>query len=151
MKTIKLLVSIILVVVMIAALASCNGGAGTDDPDPEPETEAERVSGLMTSSMWKLSSLKVDDVSKNLFEDMTITFTATGFTTTKGAPVWPASGTWTFTNDGAKEFRRDDQTVVSIESITSTSMTLSLAWTKTTIGPGRTASVAGKHVFVFGK
>ena len=149
MKTIKLFLSIILVATIIATLDSCKGGAGGDDP--EPKTEPERVSELLQSTQWKLSSIKVDDVSKNLFANMTITFTANGFTTTNGAPVWPASGTWTFSGSDAKTMTLGDQTTVAIESITETNLTLSLTWTKNTVGPGRVASVAGKHVFVFGK
>ncbi|HZY82718.1 MAG TPA: hypothetical protein VFE50_24510 [Cyclobacteriaceae bacterium] len=147
MKSAKLLVSIIFIYVLIV-LPSCKGKG--EDPGPE-ETEAQRITALLTSSSWKLKSVTVDGVAKNMFTNMGITFTSSTFSATNGSPVWPSSGTWTFNDDTAKSFKRDDQTTVSIDAIDANNLTLSLDWTKTTVGPGRSQSVAGKHVFVLGK
>jgi hypothetical protein len=149
MKSIKLLMSIMLISAVIVALDSCKGGGG--DPEPEPETESERVSKLLTSGTWKLNSLTVDGVAKSSYAGMTIKFTNNTFTSAKGEPVWPTSGSWSFSDATAKTINRSDQTPINIDAIDASTLTVSLTWTKTTLGPGRTQSVAGKHVFVMGK
>jgi hypothetical protein len=128
------------------ALDSCKSGG-----DPEPETESERVTTLLTTGTWKLNSLTVDGVAKSTFAGMTITFTNGSYTSTKGEPVWPSSGSWSFSDPTAKVIMRSDQTPVNIDAIDANNLTLSITWTKTTLGPGRVSSVAGKHVFVMGK
>ncbi len=41
--------------------------------------------------------------------------------------------------------------VINATEISATKLVLALAWTKTTLGGGRVESVAGQHVFTFGK
>jgi hypothetical protein len=147
-KTIKLLMSIVLTCAVIVALDSCKGGG--EDPAPE-ETESERVSKLLTTSPWKLNTLTVDGVAKSTYAGMTIAFANGTYTATKGEPVWPSSGSWSFSDATAKAINRADQVTIDIDAIDATALTLSLTWTKTTMGPGRAQSTAGKHVFVFGK
>lgn len=94
-------------------------------------------------------TVTVDGADKlSLFTGMTLNFSATNFTSTNGAPVWPASGTWTFNSD--KTFlTRGDGVVVFVDNITEPSLGLSLSWSKTTVGGGHAESVA--HVFTLGK
>ena len=149
MKTIHIIKSIISFIVLIAvamALGSCKGSGA----DPEPK-ESDRVTALLVSGQWKLKSLTIDGVAKSSFPNLAITFTSSAYTASNGDPVWPSSGSWTFTDDTAKSIMRSDQTLVTIESIDANNLTLSLTWTKATIGPGRSASVAGTHVFAMGK
>ncbi|MEJ0030699.1 MAG: hypothetical protein WDO15_10170 [Bacteroidota bacterium] len=150
----KSFLSIAFLIVIVVMFDSCKGGG--DDPVRGPgtgnnQTESDRVSGLLTSSPWKIKSLTIDGVSKNLYPNLAVTFTKTGFTSTGGTSVWPATGSWTFTDDTATSFKRDDQTVVAIETIDQNNLTMSLTWSQTSLGPGRVSSVAGKHVFVMGK
>lgn len=120
--------------------------------EPAAPTEAQRVTSLMKTGPWKIQSATVDGANQNaLFTGLTLNFSDTGFTSTNGEPVWPASGTWTFTSDQATSFTRNDGVVVTIEDITSTSMILRLTWAKTTFGPGRIASISGQTVFTFGQ
>lgn len=149
--TFKLLMSLVILTTAVTVFQSCKSGADDPGPGGGDATEAEKVSALMKKGTWKLNSVTVDGVAKNLYAGMTITFTQDGFTTTKADPVWPANGTWAFADNTAKAIVRNDQTTVTIESINDANMTLSLTWTKTTLGPGRVESIAGKHVFVFGK
>jgi hypothetical protein len=86
-----------------------------------------------------------------LFTGMTLKFTATNYTTTNGGVVWPASGTWTFTDDIAKKIKRNDNLEITITEITDASLKLTLSWTAGTFGSGRVASVVGTHVFNFVK
>jgi hypothetical protein len=152
MKAIKLLISMVLVLTIVGVVESCKSKGEDPGPGPVQDTEAARVTKLLTSATWKLNSVTVDGVSKNMFSGMTLTFsTANGYTATKGDPVWTSTGTWSFTDDTAKGIIRNDQTIVNVESIDDNNVTLSLIWSKTTLGAGRVESIPGKHVFVFGK
>jgi hypothetical protein len=118
--------------------------------DPEPSQE-EIVKSQLTSSTWTLQSVTVDGVDQtSVYQGLTLKFTETTYTTTKGGLVWPASGTWSFTDDTATTIKRDDGTEIKTEA-TDTSLRLTLTWAKTTLGSGRIGSVKGLHVFTFKK
>lgn len=122
--------------------------SGCDKSSPSP-TEAERVATILKKGSWKIVTVTIDNTLGNSYAGMTLSFTSSGYSATNGAPVWPASGTWTFTNDTAKVLKRDDGLEVTIEAIDDAGLVLSLSWSKTTLGKGRTQSISGKHVFVF--
>ena len=120
---------------------------GNDKNDAIPDTQA-----LLTSGTWKMKTVTIDGVNKNdLYTNFTVSFTATGFSAINGAPVWPASGTWTFVSSDQKAFIRDDGTVVTLVDISESELTLKLTWAKTTLGSGRVVSIQGIHTFVFSK
>lgn len=136
----------LLALVAISTFSNCGGD------DPVLPTKQEEVTAILTASPWKANTVTVDGVDKTLtYKDLGITFTESGFTAEAGEPVWPATGTWTFTSKEASAFTRGDGLVVTIEQATATSLKLALTWNKTTLGPGRTQSVSGSHVFTFGK
>jgi PBP1b-binding outer membrane lipoprotein LpoB len=113
---------------------------------------SEITTSQLTSSGWKISSVQVDATDQTaLFTNMTLSFTATNYTTTKGGVVWPASGTWSFVDNTAKKIKRNDNLEVTITEITDTTLKLSLTWATGTFGSGRTSSVAGNHIFSFVK
>ena len=125
-------------------LLNCKG------KDPEPSA-TDKVKAQLTSSTWTLQKVTVDDVDQtSAYSGMTIKFTETTYTTTKGGLVWPASGTWAFTDDTATAFKRDDGVEVKTAA-TDTSLTLTLTWAKTTLGSGRVESTKGVHIFTFKK
>jgi hypothetical protein len=127
-------------------LMACGG----DNP-PEP-TSAEQVRALLTASEWRLQTVQVDGIDKtDIYAGLKLQFTANGFTAASGKAIWPASGTWSFTNDAATQLKRNDDVAVDIRSITSSELELELAWSDNTLGSGRVSSIAGKHVFVFTK
>jgi hypothetical protein len=139
-------------VLIVSASISCKKDA---DPIPEPTpTEAEKVTTLLTATggKWNPAPLAnwvmVEGVNvSDLFKDFTISFTATGFTTSGTTPVWPRTDTWHFKDETAKILIRDsDKKEVTIESVNATTLRITLTWDKTTYG-GRTTSISGKHEF----
>ena len=115
-------------------------------------TVTEVTTQQLTSHPWKVSVVTVDAVDKtSLFTNMTLTFTASGYTTTNGGPVWPASGTWKFVDGAARKIIRNDDLEITITEITDTSLKFSLTWNANTFGSGRTSSVAGNHLFTLTK
>jgi hypothetical protein len=140
-----------LVIVALIGLASCGGGGGDPNPPPPPPSVLDQIKAKMTAATWVIQSVTVDGVDKtDIYKNLTLKFTATTYTTTNGAPVWPASGTWSFTNETGTTVKRDDNTEITVEA-TDTSLKLGLTWSQTTVGPGRTESVEGQHVFTFKK
>lgn len=134
----------ICVLFSLCLMLSCK----TDNP---VTPERERVSALLSSGTWNIDNVTIDGVANTSFAGMTLVFTRTTYTTTNGDAVWPATGTWSFADDTAKVVKRGDDIEVAIEAISEASMTLSLMWTKTTLGAGRGKSLSGRHVFTFKK
>jgi len=125
-------------------MSSCKKGS--------EETVQEKALKMLTG-VWHVSTVSVDNVDKtSLFTGLVLTIAPGTYTTTSNQnnPVWPASGTWSFTDAKAVSFTRDDGVVVNITSLTNTSLTLTLQWNKTTLG-GRVSSVSGSNVFNFSK
>lgn len=138
-----------LLIVMTAALTYLTGCGGSD---PAPVSQQEVVKTKLTAATWKMQTVMVGGVDKSsVYQDLTLKFTDTGFTSTNGEAVWPASGTWSFTDANATAIQRDDGLTVTLQEVTDTSLKLALTWNKTTLGPGRVASVSGQHVFSLGK
>ena len=153
---ISLLTSLVLVVCGIS-------GCGGDSPKPVEPTELEKYTTLLTAGKWSPSAttnwvvVNGVDVSE-LFKDFTITFTATGYTTTGTTPVWPRTDTWKFKTEASVKagvanivIRNSDGSEVTIESLDDKTMKLSMLWNKETTEGGRTTSVIGKHEFTFSK
>ncbi|MBI1767753.1 MAG: hypothetical protein HYR67_05235 [Bacteroidetes bacterium] len=120
-------------------------GCKPDSPSPQGPTKA-----LMGS--WVLQSALVDNVDQtSTYQGLTLTFTATTYTSTNGKAVWPASGTWTFVSPNGKTIKRDDGLLIDIVEISSTKLKLSFIWANTTLGGGRESSVGGQNVFTLTK
>jgi hypothetical protein len=133
----------LVVLIALVGLVGCNKDT--------VQSETERVKGILKGS-WKVQSVSVDGTDQTaLYKNLTLSFTDTGFTTTNGANVWPASGTWSFTNDTGKSMLRSDGTTITITEATATKLVLAFNWANKTIGPGRVESVSGAHVFTFSK
>jgi hypothetical protein len=115
-------------------------------------SKQEEVTAALTSGAWKVKTVTVDGVDKtSTYKDLSLTFTATSFTSTNGGVIWPASGTFTFTDANATAIKRNDNLEIQIQEATATSLKLGLNWTKTTLGSGRVESIGGLHVFSFSK
>jgi hypothetical protein len=120
-------------------------GCGGDDP-----SASEVMTKKLTAHPWTLSSAMVDGNDQTtLYDGLVITFTKTGFTTTNGGVVWPASGNWEFIDKNATGIIRNDDLEVAITEATKTTLKLTFTWSKTTFEPGRVKSIDGNHVFTF--
>ena len=128
-------------IVVLAALSSCGG----DDP-----SASEVMTKKLIAHPWNLSSATVDATDKtSTYSGLNVTFTKTGFTATNGLPIWPATGTWEFTNNKATSIIRNDDLEIEITEASKTTLKLTFTWNKTTFEPGRVSSVDGVHVFTF--
>lgn len=133
------------VILSLLVLSSCGGGGSTP-------SATEVTTNQLKANTWRISTVTVDGVDQTtLFTGMTLSFTATDYTTTNGKAVWPASGTWSFIDNTAKKIKRSDNLEVTIAEVSSTTLKLSLNWATGTLGTGRVESVAGNHVFSFVK
>jgi hypothetical protein len=154
MRRIFTLVSLLLIF-LLCILSGCKHSS--EEPVPEP-TAKEKATGLLTGKggKWNPAPLSnwvmVEGVNvAELFQNFTISFTSTGFTTSGTSPVWPRSGTWHFKDETAKVFIRDsDNKEITIESLDENSLRLTLMWEQGTTS-GRSLSVAGKHEFILSK
>jgi hypothetical protein len=122
---------------------------------PQPASQQDMTKTLLTSATaaapWKIQSSSVDGVDQSaLYNGFTIAFTSSSFTTANGGGIWPASGTWNFQGTDATTITRNDGVPVQIQ-ITSSSLVMTINWTKTTLGSGRTESTSGKNVFTMAK
>lgn len=112
-------------------------------------TVKETNTKMLTSHQWKISTLKIDNTDQtSLYPGMTLTFTSDAYTSTNGTPVWPGSGTWTFSDDGLT-ITRNDGLVIAVSDISDNTLVLEFDWSKTTFSGGRQSSVQGHHVFTF--
>ena len=143
MKTVKSTSAIFsLLMAMPFLFLSCSKGSS-----PAPVTPQSQATALLTSGPWKLQSSSVDGVDQTaLYNDFTITFATSSFTTTNGRAIWPASGTWSFSGTSTTTIIRNDGVAVQLQ-LSSTSLVMAIAWTKTTLGPGRTEATSGNNVF----
>lgn len=143
-KRLKMVVNATMLVALLI-MAACVG----DDPS-QPETE--RIMELLTNGNWQMQNVRVDNTDRTLlYKNLSLAFAEGNYTTTNGGTIWPASGTWSFTDETAKTILRSDGVIISLGEVTSTSLVLSFDWASSTIGAGREQSVKGAHVFTFSK
>lgn len=135
----------------IVLLNSCK----KDDPSP---TAAQKVTRILTAGggAWSPPStggVTIDgiDVTQDLFDGFSITFSDGALTTTGSSPVWLREDTWRFKDATATVILRgqDDKEII-LEEVTKDQLKFSLEWDQTTTG-GRSRSLKGKHVFTLNK
>ncbi|MBX2896676.1 MAG: hypothetical protein KF763_14620 [Cyclobacteriaceae bacterium] len=136
----------------LATLVACIFLMACGGDEPTEPTPAEQVRALLITSEWRMQRVQVDGVDKtDVYNGLKLQFSTTGFTATSGKAIWPATGTWSFTDDTATKLKRNDGLEIRIKNITAAQLELELNWTTTTLGSGRVGSVAGTHVFTFVK
>ena len=138
----------VIILATLLHISGCGGGGNTT-PTLSP-TDAVKAK-LTAVSSWKIQSATVDGVDQTaVYKNLALAFTATGYTSTNGGSVWPATGTWSFNNTDGTSVKRDDGLIITVD-VTDTSLKLSYTWTKSTIGGGRIESIKGAQVVTFTK
>jgi hypothetical protein len=131
----------------IVAILSITACSKKDDP-----TVQDQIRAMLTAGTWKIQTATVgEEDAMDFFDNLHVTFTAEGFSSVNGGPVWPASGSWNFTNDEATHIVRNDGVDITLISVTDNRLECSLYWDELVVGPGRTSAVEGTHTFVFTK
>lgn len=127
-------------IVLCFALLSCD--------NEEAPTPAEQITKMLTSTeAWQEPSVTIDGVDySDLYKNFQIKFDESTYTSSGGAPVWAAAGTWVFINEEATLMKLDGTRDVEI-SVTDEFLELSFQWEENTFEPGRVKSVKGKQKF----
>ena len=108
----------------------------------------ERVEGMLVSAEWNQPVVTVDGVDhSDLYQNFTIRFNKNTYTSSGGSPLWPAAGTWNFTDESAKAINLDGKMEIHINEITDVNLELAFQNDNTTFASGRVKSVGGKNVF----
>ena len=126
---------------LLLSLAACK-------TDEAPTVQEQATTMLTSAAAWQSPVVTVDGVDySDLYKDFSIKFDKTTYTTTSGAPLWKASGTWVFLNEEATLMKLDNDREVEIISISDDFLELSFQWNEDTFEPGRVSSVKGKQKF----
>lgn len=116
-----------------------------DDPDPQLSPQEIRKEELM-SGPWSPSKVVRDGVEvTDEYDSFSLSIGEFTYTSTDGAPVWPASGTWAFSGDKIDEIVRDDGIVIKV-TVTTTTLKLNFSRTESVFG-GRLQSVDVNYEF----
>jgi hypothetical protein len=144
------LLNLLVVMALINSLlliSSCGGGV---DNTPTLSASDAVKAKLIAATSWKMQTATVDGIDQTAtYKGLALSFSASGYNSTNGGIVWPASGTWSFNNTDGTSVKRDDGLIITVE-VTDTSLKLAYTWTKTTLG-GRIDSVKGAQVLTFTK
>lgn len=130
MKTIKTINPMLFLIstAIVFCVLSCSKSS------PTPASPQDQAKTMLTAAPWKLQSSSVDGVDQTaLYTGFTITYTASGYTTTNGGAIWPASGTWSFQGTSTTTITRNDGVAVQIQ-LAASSLTMTINWTTTTLG-----------------
>ncbi len=125
-----------LIVLLAVGIASCK----KDDPNPVDQ-QINQLAGK-----WKLGSVSNDnqDVTAQ-FSGFTITFTGKNYSTTSGGNPWPGSGTYEIKPTNLKSIIRSDNTVVTVDQLTTAALVLSFTYPN--VSNGRVNGVTGGFTF----
>ncbi|SRR5690606_25078349 len=129
-------------VLLILFVVSCK-------KDNDPVSEADRIRQLLTTGAWNVTQVMVDGMPTDVYDGLTIRFTATTIIAGNGEPLWPASVGWSFVDETAKAIQRSDGISIDIVSISENGLTIELVWDNTTLAGGKRGSIAGEHRFDF--
>lgn len=136
--------NIALIFLLITCLYS-SGCKKEDDPTP-----TELAFAKLKAKTWAVNTVTVDNTDhSDLFPGLSLTFSDKTFSASNGNLVWPATGTWEFNDAEGTSILRDDGLVITIVELTESSLVLALDWDTIVFEPGRSRSVAGRHVFRF--
>lgn len=148
-----------LTLIVICGVLLALGACGSSGDDPLVQTsEQEKVVGLLTggTGTWSpptTNGIMLDDfdVTEEFFSGFTIRFTGNQLFTTGTTPMWLRQDTWQFKSGSSTVIvRGQDNSEITIESISETQLQLTLQWAYTTFD-GRTRSLPGRYTFILNK
>lgn len=129
--------------VLIIVMTTCS-------PSKTNSVERNMIVSRLVANAWVVRSVSVDGVDRTgMYTGLIIQFSATNFQSMNGLPIWPISGTWTFLPGTVNKIVRNDGTAIDI-AFSGSNLTMTMTWPYSSLG-GRTQSIVGVHVFVFGK
>jgi hypothetical protein len=122
-KYILNITSIVVCLMTVASFSSCD--------KTEEITEKEKNTKTITSGSWTINSVMVDGTNAtSSFTGLTLSFSATNYSTTNGGALWPVDDTWSFANEDATIVTRGDGTEVTVVEITPNKLVLRFNWDK---------------------
>jgi hypothetical protein len=142
----KFMVSMFSTLFILTALLLFSGcGDNTTEP------ESERVKKLLIAGEWSVQNVNGNAIDlTSVYKNLKLTFKDGTFTSSGGEPIWPSSGSWSFTDTSAKKISAGNLEITIIE-VTDKKFSYSLPWTKTTVTGGRIESIPGDITFVMAK
>ena len=133
-------ISILIILAFVVVLSSCK-----DDDVPSGPNAKERAFEVLAGN-WDLGNgagrIEVDgtDVSAN-YPGFSLSFTDGGYTTTNGADLFNANGTWEWGDDEAKTIKVDDGKEVTIVLLNANRFTFTFNHS----GTNSAAGIAGNY------
>ncbi len=126
----------------------------TSCKDDDPSATEQTIKRLAAHE-WTLTKVTVDGVDRtSVYEGLVLVWDKNHtFSTTNGGVIWPSTGTFSFTDKAGKSLlvalTNNEETHVSIETLTNTRLIISFHRNESTLGQGRVRSIGGEHVFEF--
>lgn len=115
----------------------------------EELTPMELAEKNLTSAEWKLSNVKIDGVSSNLYSNLSLRFTKGSYTATNGGDIFGSSGSWAFSGTDGKKVTLGSGLSVDLLSLDPKGLTIGFMWEKTIVNTGRSSALKGSHEMVF--
>lgn len=133
----------ILLIVALAFAVSCRHKKN-DDPSPQDQQKTFLINGGIA---WKLGTVTKNGLDvTDQFDGFRLTIGDFTYTTVNAlASAWPASGSWSFTNEAGTLVTRNDGVEIQVQ-VSTTSLKLTFMVTGLG-GGGRIDSVDGGYVF----
>jgi len=137
MKILNKFSYLVLVFVASVFLLSCGS-------DEEIEKTEQELFTINISDTWSAKTVVVDNIAIEGFDNFTLTVGDGTYSTTNGNGLWPASGSWSFSNSGITSITRDDAIVMSVNLIDDNNLEISFTYD---LSGGRVAGVNDNFVF----
>lgn len=98
----------VLLMAVVIAMVSC------DEAKNEVEKSIQDKFTEQIVGTWNVNTVEVDGVTLSDFNGFSLTLSDGSYTTTNGNGIWPAQGTWKYTDSGITSITRDDGIEIAI-------------------------------------
>lgn len=114
------------------------------DKDKEVEKSVQEKFTEEITGTWSASSVVVDNVNLTDFNSFSLTLGDGTYSTENANGVWPATGTWSYTDTGITSITRDDNIVMTINLVDDNTLTISFIYSSS---GGRTNGINDNYTF----